>query len=473
MAMTELARPRNEPKGRTKPRLAPPTPARSKWKELHDEAIRIGITFMPWQDIVARYVDAVAPDDRWLYPEAAAIVARQDGKTEFLVPHITRRLLMHRRIMHTAQNRELPREVFGRVVDVFQEHYPKLLARRPRFANGQEELRIVGGGHYRIVAPTRGGARGPSNDDLIIDEVRELTDHSFIAAAEPTLSASPNPQVLYLSNAGDEGSVVLNALRARAETDPSLAYLEWSAAPERSVDDRAGWLEANPAVGFLPGKMEYLERKFQSYRLAGTLEIFETEHLCRWVTTMRSRLITAEPWAACEAESLPEPRRPFMAVSVDPSGTRASAAIAWPLEDGSIALRLLYDVTGDPIDIAKLGKDMKADATKLGVRKVGFDPLTDVELARYFRVTEPLAGQKFANASSTFATSVEGKRIRWQDVDAVTDDLAWTARKDHDESGSFQAVRADDNRPITAALAAIRAVYLASEPTPTGKARVY
>jgi hypothetical protein len=45
----------------------------------------------------------------------------------------------------------------------------------------------------------------------------------------------------------------------------------------------------------------------------------------------------------------------------------------------------------------------------------------------------------------------------------------WTARKALDE-GRFEAVRADDKRPITAALAAIRAVWLASGPRPRVRA---
>ena len=48
----------------------------------------------------------------------------------------------------------------------------------------------------------------------------------------------------------------------------------------------------------------------------------------------------------------------------------------------------------------------------------------------------------------------------------VTADLLWTAKKEHDETGVFQAVRAKDDRPITASLAAIRAVGLAAGPRP-------
>jgi hypothetical protein len=471
MALAEAPRAKSGPKGHARPRLAPPLPLRSLYKAAVAEAAEIGIDFMPWQVTSQRYVEAVGADGRWLYPEVAEVVARQNGKTEKLVPHIRRRLLMGRRIMHTAQNRELPREVFSRVAELMVEHHSDLLKSEPRFANGQEEIKLLNGGRYRIVAPTRGGARGPSNDDLIIDEVRELETFDFIAAAKPTLTASPNPQTLYLSNAGDEDSIVLNALRMRASTDPALAYLEWSASPDRSSDDIVGWCEANPSIGHLESTLRNLEREYRSNTLGGTLAVFETEHLCRWVVTMRERLVDEFAWARCAVNELPAPRRPFMAVSMDPKGERAAAAIAWQQEE-KIGLQLLFDVTGHPIDTARLGKDMRETAVRMGVGKVGFDPLSDAELAKFFKKTEPISGQKYANASALFVTAVRANRLAVAGAEAITDDLTWTARKATEGTGAYQAVRASDDHPIPAALAAIRAVWLASGPQ-MGQARIY
>ena len=149
------------------------------------------------------------------------VVARQNGKTALLRALICMKLLQGRRVMHTAQNRELPREVFTEVADAFVEHWRADLKKLPRLANGQERIELRNGGLYRIVAPTRGGARGPANDDVIVDELREFDSFDFIAAARPTLTASRDPQMLYLSNAGDETSVVLNAIRKRAGADLS------------------------------------------------------------------------------------------------------------------------------------------------------------------------------------------------------------------------------------------------------------
>ena len=175
------------------PRVSPPLPLRSLADEYVAQAIEIGITPFPWQKVAYHYATALGPDDRWLYPENADIVARQSGKSLFLVPLIVKRLREGRRIMHTAQNRELPRIVFHMVADVMERHYPKELSRKPRFANGQEEILTKTGGVYRIVAPTRGGARGLSVDDVIVDELREMNDTEFIAAAEPALAASHQP----------------------------------------------------------------------------------------------------------------------------------------------------------------------------------------------------------------------------------------------------------------------------------------
>ncbi len=63
-------------------------------------------------------------------------------------------------------------------------------------------------------------------------------------------------------------------------------------------------------------------------------------------------------------------------------------------------------------------------------------------------------------------SAVGAKKVQWDHAAAVGDDLTWTAKKQHDDSGSFQAVRADDGHPITAALAMIRAVGMASAPSP-------
>jgi len=445
--------------GSPTPRIGPPVPARTKVRELEDVARDIGITFMPWQSYLGRFVEAIGPDDFWLYADIAAIVARQQGKTTFILPHIVRRLKMGRRMLHAGQTRELPRLTFNQLAPLIEQRISNAKVRR---GAGQETIEVPGGGVYRITAATGGGPRGWSVDDLIIDEVREIAE-DFVQAALPTMMASANPQTLWLSNAGHEKSTVLNSLRKRQSDDEALAYLEWSAAPHLAAQDREGWLQANPAIGHIPGVIRSLERQYASHQLAGTLGHFETENLCRWVISTRRRLVEEFAWVDCAAPGLEPATRFSLGVSMDPEGKRATIVRAWRQKDDTIALQLAAQVSGEPFSVDAFGEELRKLA--IGATGVAFDPLTDKALIRFVRKPkpEPVSGGLFSNASAQFTNLVNAGLLRWRDADAVTDDLGWTARKDEGDEGAYQAVRSDDGHPITAALAAIRAVWLASK----------
>lgn len=457
MALAERAV-RSALTGRVNPRIAPPIPAKSLLKEYEVAAKSLGIDLMPWQRVAARYMTALGPREKWLYREVCYVVARQNGKTELLLPRIRLGLSKGRRMLHTAQNRAIPRETFLRIAEVLAGD-PDL--KEIRYANGQEVIKWANGGRYTLVAP-RPGVRGNSTDDVFLDEVREQHTNELIAGIKPTMTASRNPQIIYLSNAGDSDSLVLNDLRRRAASDPSLAYLEWSAAPERKLDDREGWRESNPSLG-ITIQPETLAAFYESYRDSDPAT-WETEHLCRWVATMRQTLVSDGAWMLCR-DKLETSLRPGMAINMDPSGKRASAVIAWQQSDGTVAVRVVADVTGDPIDTDRLGKDLSQLAIRTGATAVSFGAWTDADLARHFRKAKSLDGREFANASENFVRLVESRRLRWDDATIIGEDLAWTARKPH-ESGAWMAVKATDDRPATAALAAIRAVWLASGPRP-------
>jgi hypothetical protein len=437
------------------PRIGPEPQRYSLIEEVLDAADAARISLYPWQRYGLDVGMSVYPDETFMFPEVAWIASRQNGKTEKLVPRIKWALDKGRRVIHTAQNRLLPRKVFERVAVL----YPDA---KIRFANGQEEIRTKSGGRYMIVAPQR-GARGEAADDLIVDELREMEDFDFIAAAAPTLTNSHNPQVIYLSNAGTENSVVLNDLRTRgmAGTD-GLAYLEWSADPAYAVDDERGWLQANPSIGHSNLTIARLRSFYDRYREAGELAVFETEHLCRWVKSMLPRLVTDVAWQSAR-EALEAPRNPAMGVSVHPGGRRASAVISWPQGAGSIGVSVIADVTGDPIDLNRLAADLVPMARDLGVTQVGFDSWTDQHLARHFQNAEAIIGPAFANASERFVRNVETGALHWDRADAISEQLPYASRK-QTTGTAWAAHPTDPNRPITAVLAAIRAAWLAANP---------
>ena len=463
--------------GSPSPRIAPPLPLRHDLAGYRSFAQDLDIVPMPWQDTAASYLTATDADGRFAYREVGVVVGRQNGKTTLTKPLIVQRLRAGRKVMHIAQVRELPRIMFEAIADALEDD-PTLFPKRrgkiiwPRRGAGSESIVLTNGGTYRIAAAVTGSARGHTIDDLLIDELREMDSWDVINSAKPAQRFSEDPQTIYLSNAGTDDSVVLNALRLRGEAgDPSLAYLEWSADPDLDAGDTAGWVQANPSIGHFPQVLRDLEKDYVAAKLAGNMAGFETEALCRWVKTMRPALVTPDEWNACEATGrVPKGAKVHYAVSMDPDGARASAASAWLGPDDVCYLSVVDDVTGNPIDTAAIGTALRPVA---GPRKVAFDPMTDAELAKHFRVTKAVSGREFANATSNFVTLVKSRRLRWVDSHVVGDDLSWTARKENDETGSFQAVRANDDRPITAALAAIRAVWMATGLRTASTLRVY
>ena len=415
----------------------------------------------PWQEYALDVMLSLKESGEWLYREVAIIAARQNGKTSVLLPRVIMGLEEGERILHAAQVREISREVFLKLSPILPPGY------KIRLANGQETIRSPQGGEYRVVAAQR-GARGLSADLLIIDELREFEDFDFIAAAEPTLTESANPQVIYLSNAGTDKSVVLNDLRMRADTDPNLAYMEWSADPHLAVDDREGWLQANPLIGYGNNSLERMQALYEKYLAANELAHFETEHLCRWVVSMFPRLLQDPDWQRAR-RATENPSKPAMGVNVDPSGTRVSVAYAWSQSDGSIGLTV-RDFTGSPVDLTALAVDLQDVNRQLHANVVGFDPWTDQHLARHFPGAKAVNGSEFANASERFVRAVESGMLRWQQADPVSADLPYTARKPTTGT-AFMAVRADEHRSISGVLAAIRAVWIAS--APKGESVIY
>ena len=465
--VAEIARrPAKAVYGHTSPRIAPPVPAKSDLAEYEAAAAELNLRLMPHQKIAARYMTG-RKGKRWAFREVALVMARQNGKTTMLLPRILMGLKRGEQILHTAQNRDIPRKTFLRIAATLAARDDVVFVRR---ANGQEEILHESGGRYKLVAPND-SSRGETADLVLIDEVRQQTDYDLMDAILPTMIARKDPQVIYLSNAGEESSVVLNDLRRRAteEEDQTLAYLEWSASPGRALDDREGWAEANPALGYGDLAIENLDHAFRTRPPAS----YETENLCRWVITTMPTLVEDEAWANCE-EQIGEPIRPVLGVSLDPSGTRASAVTAWGRPDGTIAVRPEEEYTGDPIDVTKLDRDVLALAVKIHASRVAYSKTTDSQMVMKLPKAQQVDGRDFESASQTFAQLVAGRGIRWDDADGVIAlDLRWTARKTSEEMRTFHAVRAKEDRPITAALAAIRAVYLVSQQLQSGTARIY
>lgn len=457
------------------PRISPPVPLRHELARYREFAKDLDIEPMPWQDTATKYLTARGPDGKFLYREVAVVVGRQNGKTTLAKPLIVQRLMAGRHIMHIAQVRELPRIMFEMIADALEASNPDLFPKRrgkiiwPRRGAGSESIVLTNGASYRIAAAVTGSARGHSIDDLIIDELREMETWDVINSAKPAQRFADDPQTLYLSNMGTARSVVLNSLKARAAEDRSLAYLEWSADPDYSPDDQRGWAQANPAIGHFPQVLRDLEKDYVAAVLGGNLAGFEAEALCRRVPSMDQRLITDDSWRSQEFVDDPgTPAQTYMAIKMDISGERASAAFAWQDSAGRVTLDI-HDTTGSPIDADALGPDLAKLATEYRAWEIAFDPYTDGDLARHIRRAKALQTKQYALGSEKLVRLVSEHKLRVHDPAGVmTKDLTQTIRKSG-PGGSYLAARANEDVTITSVQAAVAALALIVKSNPFGQ----
>jgi hypothetical protein len=86
-------------------------------------------------------------------------------------------------------------------------------------SHGQEGIYLLNGQRLRYKTRTKGGGRGFSADRVILDEAMVIPE-AFLGALMPTLSARPNPQLVYTGSAVDqedmEHGVVFSRVRERA-----------------------------------------------------------------------------------------------------------------------------------------------------------------------------------------------------------------------------------------------------------------
>jgi len=213
-----------------------------------------GLQLDPWQRLVIES-GLRRRAGKWAAFEVALIVARQNGKGSVLEALELAALFLFpdvRLILHSAHEFKTAAEAFLRIRALIEDRpdFDRKVS-RVRTAAGAEAIELKDGKRLRFVARSSGSGRGFTSDLVILDEAYRLGDQEM-AALLPTLSARPDPQVWYTSTAGDELSVQLGRVRARGEagSDPSLAFLEWSA-DERAHDpaDPADWARANPGLG--------------------------------------------------------------------------------------------------------------------------------------------------------------------------------------------------------------------------------
>ncbi len=220
------------------------------------------------EERLAPWVTQLQPVPRLASFEICVVAPRQNMKTGALKAIALGKIFISRQrlVIWTSHKGSSAQEAY-RDLKMLIESDPDLLAEvvPGGFHAAANNLSIEFTDDRRIIFATRtaDSAQSFTGDTVIIDEAYKL-EPDFIASLTPTLSARPEPQIVYGSSAGHLKSAALRTLRDRGRAgDHRLAYFEWSATPRACaepdcdhsigmpgcfLDDEDAWLECNTAV---------------------------------------------------------------------------------------------------------------------------------------------------------------------------------------------------------------------------------
>lgn len=272
--------------------------------------LRVGGTVLdPWQSDSMDDWLGRTPSGKWAAPTAGGSVPRQNGKSLLVQGRAEVGMLMfNETVIYTAHLQKTATETFEEMRDFFE--HPKLrrYVAEIKTALGREQIVLKSGARIKFLARTRNGGRGQHGDLLIFDEAQEL-DETAQGSFLPAISASLNPQTVYVGTppGPDAVGTVFRNLRQRALDGEAkrAAWFEFSVPEIGDVTDPKRWAATNPALG----------RRIQFSTIEGEAEqldpdTFARERLGWWSPVAAENLdyaIDRRAWEACASnEEKPE-----------------------------------------------------------------------------------------------------------------------------------------------------------------------
>jgi hypothetical protein len=224
----------------------------------------LGWDFFRWQEEASVLAGEYEPlSMRPRFRTVGASVARQNGKTSWILARIARQLLpAGQHVAYTAQDRSLARLKWEEHVELLMETPFKTRVREVSTQRNQEKLVMKNGSWYMPVTPTaKKAARSLSLDLAIADEAYSHTSMGLAGAIRNTLLTRPLAQFYLTSNAGDETSVLWRHYTdlGRAATDDPAAtvcWIEYASPDDASRFDPIAVRAANPSAGE-PGGVDW------------------------------------------------------------------------------------------------------------------------------------------------------------------------------------------------------------------------
>lgn len=278
-----------------------------------DDATRLlavgGLILDPWQhDILCDWM-AVGNGGKWLNKTCGGSVPRQNGKTGLVAGRAESGMILYNeQVIYTAHLQKTATETFEEMAAFFDSPKMRKSVKDIKTALGREQIILKSGARVKFLARTRNGGRGQHGDLLIFDEAQELDD-SAQASFIPAISASLNPQTIYVGTPPEPespGATFRNIRKKALDNETTkTAWFEFSVDEIGDVSDPARWAECNPALG----------RRILLSTIEGECEqmpadTFARERLGWWSPVATEKIDYAIPvdvWDACKSsEQKPE-----------------------------------------------------------------------------------------------------------------------------------------------------------------------
>lgn len=279
------------------------------------QILRIGGTKLdPWQTNAMHDWMAIGPGGQWLSKTCGLSVGRQNGKSGLVEGRAEAGMIMYNeQVLYTAHLQKTSTETFEEMADFFDSPKMREHVKDIKTALGREQIILKSGARIKFLARTRNGGRGQHGDLLIFDEAQEL-DENQQASFLPAISASINPQTIYVGTPPTPEAIgtVFRNIRDKAISGETktTAWSEFSVDKIGDVHDRTRWAQTNPALG-----LRILESTIEGECEQMEPDMFARERLGWWspmVTREVEYVIPVDVWDACKStEQKPEGRTAY------------------------------------------------------------------------------------------------------------------------------------------------------------------
>lgn len=430
----------------------------------------------PWQSDVLIDWMGYTEDGVWSASTCGLSVPRQNGKTTDTCGRIASGMIMYSEwVIYTAHLQKTATETFMELKGLFESPKLRKYVKEIKSALGREQIFLKNGGRVQFVARTRNGGRGLHGDCLIFDEAQELTSDQQ-ASFLPALSASKNPQTIYLGTPPDENCVgtVFRNLRNKALSgeSTSLSWTEFSVKEIGDVRDRKRWAETNPALG-----RRIRETTIESECEQMDEDTFARERLGWWSPVETQTIdyaIDKASWKKCKSLELKPEGKTAYGVKFSPDGSLVCLCGA-VIDDNGIARISLIEKKSTSLGVKWLADWLNQRYSKACCvvidGKNGVDVLIE-KLRETWKYKNSIIRCNTGNviaAVSTLANEVSEETLTWYEYQDDLNDSAITSIKR--PIGSGWGFGGENSTPIEACSLALWGVRN-SKRNPNKKMRI-